>query len=431
MAPTVTGISPASGSAGTSVTITGTAFTGTPTVSFGGNAATNVNRTSGTQITCTAPSGTGTVDVEVTTTGGTSVANPPYDQFTYQGVPTVTGVSPNSGYTVGGGTVTVTGTNFAGATAVKFGTLTGIIGSNNGTQILATIPQSTATGTVDITVVTGGGTSATSAADQFTYASMTGAVSTTYRFYGYGPGTGMGQYNIGANDGVNYFYWFTDSGHTTPLAVSHALGTSGDTIYWDSGAATLTGALSWSGVTFAGGSVSLAGNYQFTLDSACVIASGVSFGQYGSPMTVLSTAAKWLGNVSISGIFSVILYAGWRCNNGAAGGSISVTGGNYITVDAPAGGQASLNTITLTVYGGTVNLSGISNISLTGTATLTAISGSLITPSGTWITLVGNGANAYGVTMGHVPAVANVLPSDNVFGVTGTAPATEMLNMGG
>jgi hypothetical protein len=261
---------------------------------------------------------------------------------------------------------------------------------------------------------------------------MTGAVSTTYRFYGNGPGTGMGQYNIGANDGVNYFYWFTDSGHTTPLAVSHTLGASGDRIYWDSGAATLTGALSWSGVTFAGGSVSLAGNYQLTLDSACVIASGVSIGQYGMPGTVLSTAAKWLGNVSISGIYSVILYTGWQCNNGAAGGSISVTGAEFITVDAPGSGQvASFNNITLTSYEGTVNVSGIGTISLTGTATFTATSGSLITPSGTWLTLAGNGANAYGVTLGHVPAVAAVLPSDNVFGVTGTAPATDMLNMGG
>ena len=36
--------------------------------------------------------------------------------------PTVTGISPTSGPTTGGTAVTITGTNFTGASAVKFGT---------------------------------------------------------------------------------------------------------------------------------------------------------------------------------------------------------------------------------------------------------------------------------------------------------------------
>jgi len=72
-APTVTSISPSGGPAagGTSVTITGTNFTGASAVSFGGTAATSYTVNSATQITATAPAGSGTVNITVTTTGGT------------------------------------------------------------------------------------------------------------------------------------------------------------------------------------------------------------------------------------------------------------------------------------------------------------------------------------------------------------------------
>ena len=85
-APTVTGISPAAGSAagGTTVTITGTGFSGATAVDFGSFAATNVAiNSAGTQITATSPAGpTGAVDVTVTTAGGVS-ATSSADKFTY------------------------------------------------------------------------------------------------------------------------------------------------------------------------------------------------------------------------------------------------------------------------------------------------------------------------------------------------------------
>jgi hypothetical protein len=66
--------------------------------------------------------------------------------------------------------VTITGTNL-GTTAtatVNFGAGNpATIVSDNGSQIVATSPSGT--GTVDVTVTTVGGTSTTSAADQFTY----------------------------------------------------------------------------------------------------------------------------------------------------------------------------------------------------------------------------------------------------------------------
>ena len=70
--PTVTGLSPKSGpqAGGTTVTITGTGFTGATAVAFGSTAARACTVDSDTQITATGPAGTGTVDVTVTTPAG-------------------------------------------------------------------------------------------------------------------------------------------------------------------------------------------------------------------------------------------------------------------------------------------------------------------------------------------------------------------------
>ena len=119
----------------------------------------------------------GTVDITVTTPAGTS-ATSSADQFTYipstPPAPTpaplaVTGVSPANGPAAGGTSVTITGTGFTGATDVRFGEAAAqpFTVDSSGTQITATSPPST--GTVDITVTTPAGTTATSSADQFTY----------------------------------------------------------------------------------------------------------------------------------------------------------------------------------------------------------------------------------------------------------------------
>ncbi len=82
--------------------------------------------------------------------------------------PTVSGINPSSGPAGGGTVVTITGTNLSRATGVKFGTTAGTgLTVNSGTSIMVTSPAGT--GTVDVTVTTAGGTSATSAADKFTY----------------------------------------------------------------------------------------------------------------------------------------------------------------------------------------------------------------------------------------------------------------------
>ena len=127
LVPTVTSVSPSSGPAagGTSVTVSGTNLTGATAVNFGtSNPGTSISGVTATSLTVTSPAGTGTVNVTVTTPNGTSAINAPGDQFTYNApaLPTVTSVSPTNGPAAGGTSVTVSGTNLTGATAVDFGT---------------------------------------------------------------------------------------------------------------------------------------------------------------------------------------------------------------------------------------------------------------------------------------------------------------------
>ena len=178
-APVVTGVSPASGplAGGITVTVIGSGLIGATGVSFVPVAATILPEPvpSDTKLTVTCPASLAraraAVDVTVTTPGGTS-ATSAADQFTYLAAPVVTGVSPASGPLAGRGTVTVTGSSFTGATGVSFGSAAATILPEpvpSDTQLTVTCPAATASGTLDVTVTTPGGTSATSAADQFTY----------------------------------------------------------------------------------------------------------------------------------------------------------------------------------------------------------------------------------------------------------------------
>ncbi|HEY5985354.1 MAG TPA: IPT/TIG domain-containing protein [Streptosporangiaceae bacterium] len=80
----------------------------------------------------------------------------------------VSAISPVSGPAAGATTVTITGSGFTGATQVDFGRASALsMTVDSDTQITATSPPGS--GTVDITVVTSKGKSATHAADRFTY----------------------------------------------------------------------------------------------------------------------------------------------------------------------------------------------------------------------------------------------------------------------
>ncbi len=89
--------------------------------------------------------------------------------------PSVTNVNPGSGPAAGGTSVTITGTNLSGASAVQFGASSATnVTVNSASSITATAPAGS--GTVDVSVTTPGGTSAASAADHFSYTTTTSGI---------------------------------------------------------------------------------------------------------------------------------------------------------------------------------------------------------------------------------------------------------------
>ena len=150
-APTVTGVSPSSGSVlgGTSVTVTGTGFTGANHVRFGtvANATGAMTINSDTTITVTSPRGSaGIVDITVTTPAGTSTTSSA-DQFTYIVVPTTSTVGVfrestgvfylASSNTPGGGTVNAFNFGMNGDLPVVVDNHVGVFRQSTGTFYLA------------------------------------------------------------------------------------------------------------------------------------------------------------------------------------------------------------------------------------------------------------------------------------------------------
>ncbi|MBV5323672.1 IPT/TIG domain-containing protein, partial [bacterium] len=149
--PTITSFTPTSAGNGTTVTITGTDFTGATAVSFGGTAATSFNVASATSITAVVSTGT-SGDVSVTTLGGTATKT----GFTFIPAPVISSFSPTS--SGNGLTVTLTGTNFTGATAISFGgTAATSFNVVDATSITAVVSTGTS-GNVSVTTPGGTGT---------------------------------------------------------------------------------------------------------------------------------------------------------------------------------------------------------------------------------------------------------------------------------
>jgi hypothetical protein len=161
-APIISSLSPTSGPAGggTTVTISGTSFATGATVTFGGTAATNVNVVGSTTITAVTPAHAGgAVNVVVTNPGGQSATSTNGYTYAAAAAPTVTSVTPTSGPTAGGTSVTISGTGFAAGATVTFGgtAATNVVVSNS-TTITAATPAHVA-GAVDVVVTNSNGQS--------------------------------------------------------------------------------------------------------------------------------------------------------------------------------------------------------------------------------------------------------------------------------
>jgi DNA-binding beta-propeller fold protein YncE len=224
--PTVTEVNPKSGSeaGGHEVTIEGTGFREGAQVLFQGKAAASVTVSSATSITAVTPSDAGPSDVQVENAAGESAVEPvhaKYD-FTTPTEPSVTEVSPNNGAEPAETTVTITGSEFVEPAVVHFGSaLASGVTVNSGDSITATAPPGT--GTVDVTVETSHGTSATSSADSFEYHAGGLSLAPYCESLGY-PGNGAGATILlrGGVEGPEFAYenWacVQSSGATVPIA---------------------------------------------------------------------------------------------------------------------------------------------------------------------------------------------------------------------
>lgn len=176
--PVVTSVAPSTGQ-GVAVVITGSGFTAESVVDFGTIPCQEASvDPSGTSITATSPAdGLGVVDIRVTNDLGTSPAVP-LARFAFAGPPpvVVSGVSPEKA--AGGTTVTVHGSGFVReGTTVRVGDLPGEnVAVTGPTELTVVVPVRDADGekpeppeTVDVTATVGVATSATGAADEFTY----------------------------------------------------------------------------------------------------------------------------------------------------------------------------------------------------------------------------------------------------------------------
>jgi hypothetical protein len=148
--PRVTGFSPSNGAAGTLVTLSGSGFSSVTQVTFGGIPATPVSVTAA-RVTVKVPFGAGTGSVTVSGSSGSDES-----QTLYYAPPQLTAITP--GLVKVSETLTLSGTNLLGASAVLFGTnrlAAKVFTVVDNRRITAQVPEGASSGWV--WVVTPGG----------------------------------------------------------------------------------------------------------------------------------------------------------------------------------------------------------------------------------------------------------------------------------
>lgn len=338
-APVVQSFQPFTGSTagGNRVSINGSGFTGATAVMFGSTPAASFTVLGSTLIFAYPPAHSpGSVPVSVTTPGGTGTSRTDYYYVTPL---TVTGVSPASGSTAGGNTVTITGTGFTDVSLVNFGSFRATSFTvDSDTQITAIAPAGTA-GTVDVIVfAAGAGNSATSAADQYTYQVPT--CTTTI--------TGTSGEQITATSGLTCLINATQNGQVT-VEPGAALSVTNSTI---NGTVTATRP---AGITFCGatehGALSVTGPTQGpvilggtladgTACAADTIPSAVTINGATSPVTV--TGLNQNGTLTLENDSDGITLDGSRVNG------LAYVENN--TSPLTAGIMVSGNTVTGSLY---------------------------------------------------------------------------------
>ncbi|MPY39842.1 cell shape-determining protein [Streptomyces phyllanthi] len=397
-APVVLSVSPQQGpaSGGTAVTVTGTSFTGATTVRFGTKAATSFTVNSSTQITAITPSSSvGPVNVSVTTSQGTSSQQVTFT-FVAVAAPSLSTLTPSQGPTSGGTTVTLTGTNLTGATAVRFdGIAAASFTVNSATQITAVAPPHAA-GAAQVTVTTSGGTSN---ALSFTYVavpSLTGLVPNQGPVSGGTTVTLTGVNFSGATavsfDGVPAASFTVNSAtQITAVAPSHA-----------AGAAQVT-------VTTPGGTSNPDNPQAYFYYAATP-----------SLLSVLPLSGPTTGGTTVTLTGNDLLGATAVSFDGVAATSFTVDSATQITAVAPPH-AAGIAEVTVTTPGGTSNPAGY--VYLTAPALFSLIPDQGPTHGGTVVTLTGTELAATSeVRFGSTPTSFTVVSPTQVTAVVPTGP---------
>ena len=417
--PTITGISPTSGTVGTTVTITGTNFTNAQTVGFfsqpGNDGGTTFTVNSSTQITVVVPAAAQTGPITVTTSGAT-VSSGTFTFTPSSTAPTITSFTPTSGTpgyitydangngTVHNGTkVTITGTNFTGATEVTF-------------DGVATDDYAT-----PFTVV-----SATSITTYVAVDAITGPLTVTTAK---GKAVSAGTFTASSTASVNA---------PTVTGFTPASGTAGTT----SVVITGTGFTQATAVKFNGTAATV-----LAVNSDTQITATVPTNATTGPISVTDSTGTGTstGSFTVGGTtVSPPTVTGFTPTSGAVGTSVTVTGTNLssptavsfggtaasafssssstqITATVPTG--AASGVISVTTAGGTTMSSATFTVTTSGTsaptiASFTPISG----PVGTSVIITGtNLTGATAVAFGATAATAFTVNSATQ--ITATVPA--------
>ena len=156
-APSITTFSPASGRVGAKIVITGSGFTGSTQVTFGGVSALAFKVNSNTRITAVVPVGAVTGVITVTNASGTGTSVKSFGVLP----PLVSSFAPASGRV--GRTVVINGTGLLGTAEVTFGDVRAASFTvKRNTRITAVVPAGAVTGSIKATTPSGTGTSAKS-----------------------------------------------------------------------------------------------------------------------------------------------------------------------------------------------------------------------------------------------------------------------------
>ncbi|HWH72085.1 MAG TPA: IPT/TIG domain-containing protein, partial [Candidatus Sulfotelmatobacter sp.] len=152
--PTISGFSPTNSPPGTTVTITGTSLLGASAVSFNGVPASFVPAVTNTTLVATVPLNVSSGPIRVTAPGGNAVSS-----GVFYGPPGITSFSPTHG--MPNTSVTITGTNLLGTSAVLFNGRSAMISSVANNQVVAIVPGGAQTGPITV-VAPAGSTNTTS-----------------------------------------------------------------------------------------------------------------------------------------------------------------------------------------------------------------------------------------------------------------------------